>query len=513
MINWILRVGVVLSAIHAANNCFMPLAVIDKKSYFRSLLLFAEPSEPLLELYQQLDDPANRINIGEIPGETRRQVFELASWTGNMGIMKLLLSFGDADYDLLGSIQIIADRLSLDNYNQEHWSSALQFLISQTPNPWLPDLENLLVYYIGKKCHGAPEILQIMRDDPRFPVANTKMAMSLAWYHALIGLIQNDNYTLLRTIISDWTLFKTRIRLSSIPASRKELLVEALTLKRVDMVFLLATRYWIFPSLRVQSQGQHRRVLLKIIPTLKGFDWTGVETNREGVLVKFLNHLYQDYPYHVDVQAALLGSMSLAIDKEEYIGNAIRNGVLSHVLGALKAGFLNYGHLTTIQETGKFTSIYELIDLHFGYANLNELQFRGEGRALVYLIENIRRSTLRTRTILEGLLPKISYSGPMKVLSGLDDARCSYNREIELRLQLNQDQWTLFQTYPWEIEDGDLAYLTYKRLAELDSGDMLNMHQMIPSVLFAMMNHASTNKDYALVSKLCNTIYQRFSLT
>lgn len=511
MINWILRFGAVLSVIHAANNFFLPLVLIDKKAYFRSLLLFAEPSEPLLELYDKLDNPENTVHMQEIPNETRRQIFELASWTGNTDIMKLLISFGDADYDLLSSIQIIADRLSLDSYIQEHWSSALQFLVSQTPNPWLEDLENILVYYIGKKCHGAPEILQIMRDDPRFPVQNTKMAMSLAWYNALIGLIHNDNYPLLRTIISDWTLFKTRFRLSTIPASRREFLVEALILKRVDMVFLLATRYWIFPSLRVLSQGQHRRALLKIIPTLKGFDWTGIENNKEGVLVKFLKHLHQDYPYHVDVQAALLGSMSLAIDKDEYIANAIRHGILSHVLGVMKAGFLNYGHLTTLHETGKFTSIYELIDQHFGSVNLNVLQFRGEGRALVYLIENIRKSTLRSRITLESLLPGISNCGPMKVLSLLEDARCSFNRETELRSDLDQDQWILFQTYPWEVDDGDLAYSAYKRLAELGSGDMLNMHQMRPSVLFAVLNHASTDKDYPLATKVCSIISNRFS--
>jgi hypothetical protein len=106
-------------------------------------------------------------------------------------------------------------------------------------------------------------------------------------------------------------------------------------------------------------------------------------------------------------------------EAESIILHGIRVKNVAVVRGALKAGKLRVAHLGSICDARVFSNLYDELDSVFGLADLANLTFASEGRALCYLVGLLYNGTRRVKATALELLGEASGLTNMALLDRL----------------------------------------------------------------------------------------------
>lgn len=494
-----------------AMNMFLPMSATDPDKHFDLILSSHIESKSLLKLYRKLAaDPKQLEQMISDPNfEHRRIMAKMAVISANTNVFLHVLEYFEPSVkDWISAAEFAVNQLSLDQFTRNRWKAMLRILLECGPAQVLIDFEDKMVQRMSHSNYAFQVILDMMLDDERFPLCRKQGEISAQWHGLLSSLIIDKNYPAIRQIIADWPRFKQRVNLSLHRAHCRPLLSDALHYGGSDIFYLVCCRYYTFMGLK--DLGPREKVL-ELLPFLRNFSWrlTPDETKAD-VHERFLTAMHKSLSKDVGAQAALMTSSSFAEEREIMIARGILRGRSTPILAAIKAGAITYHHLNTIHQAGTLAKYYQRFDQSLGNVDLSSLEYRSEGRALVWII--LRRSTytMRAKALLNELLTVISKLGPLEALSRLDEAHKMFVLETEIRRALPRNLKEIFQTPSKLIYEGDLVYELMLALEEMGQLDLLDLRYLPPKAMFDALACASAQENYRFMHRLATTIALRF---
>jgi hypothetical protein len=384
----------------------------------------------------------------------------------------------------------------------------INVLLQYGPEQVLEEFEDKMVMRMSHSDYAFEVILDVMLGDHRFPILRKQGAISREWHGLLSALIIEQNYLAIRQIIADWPRFKQRVNLSLHRAHCRPLLADAFSHGGSDIFYLFCCRYYTFMGLK--DLGPREKVL-ELLPFLNKFPWNlSPDESKANVHERFLNAMQKSLRHNVGAQAALMTSNSFVEERENMVSRAIERRRSTPILAAIKAGAITHRHLCNIHQAGTLVNHYKRFDEEYGRVDLARLEYRSEGRALVWLILRRNTYTMRAKALLNELIPVISSLGPLEALSRLDEAHNMYRLETEIRQALPGHLKEPFQTPSKLIYEGIIVYELMVALDDLEQLELFDLRYLPPRALFDALACASAQENYPFMYRLSSTIALRF---